>query len=97
MPQFSNRSRLIALALTALMAGICACAVTEKLLSDDTINGRAITLEDGRHGRILYLLNGEAAIEIQRPFGKAEVTNMPWSTAFRLAGLSRGDIGLVLR
>lgn len=95
MPRFSTRSRLIALALTVMMTGICVCAVTEKLLFDDDIKGREITLEDGRQGRILYLLKGEAAIEIQHADGTSELTHIPWTTAFRLAGLSRGEIGLI--
>lgn len=52
-----------------MMTGICVCAVTGKLLFDDDIKRREITLEDGRQGRILYLMKGEAAIEIQHADG----------------------------
>lgn len=96
MTRFSTQQRLIAIAFTALMAGLCAGAVMTKALLDDDIKGTKITLEDGRQGRILYLLNGKAAIETQRPDGKLEVTNIPWATAFQLAGLSKGRIGLIL-
>jgi hypothetical protein len=94
--KFSARARLLAVAVTILMAGTCAIAVGEKAIHKNDIVGHEITLKDGRHGRVLHLLNGEAAVETTGADGKAEVAYIPWTTSYELAGMSRGKIGLIL-